>query len=407
MRIAVVAHSATRAGGVETYLSRLTPALAAAGHDVACWFESAVAGADPVVRLSRGPVWIGDPASPDAFASLRHWKPDVIYLHGLRSVALEHELTTIAPVAFFAHSYYGACISGEKSTRFPILSPCDRVFGAACLAHYLPRGCGGLSPVTMLRDYDTQTRRRDLLAAYDTVLVASAHMAAVYAAHGTAARIVPLPAAASAPAIHARKSPDGSSTLLFLGRLERSKGASIAVQSAALAARTLDIGIRLIVAGQGSRASELRREAASLSAGHPNLSVEFPGWLNDDGRAAVLRETDLLLVPSLWPEPFGLVGVEAASAAVPAVAFNVGGVGDWLIDGFNGRLVTLGADRVQRFADAIVATLSDRGTLINMRQQAVAMACRFTMAAHIESLERVLRETVARAMARPSVSRTT
>ena len=47
----------------------------------------------------------------------------------------------------------------------------------------------------------------------------------------------------------------------------------------------------------------------------------------------------LVAVPSLWPEPFGLVGLDAAALGRPAIAFDVGGIGEWLTDGVNGKLV--------------------------------------------------------------------
>ena len=153
MRIAVIAHSATRAGGVETYLAGVIPALMARGHEVACWFESAGRAPSPSSRRRIStPVWIAKPATR-GLRSLREWRPDVIYHHGLRAVELERQLPGIAPVVFFAHSYYGSCISGEKATRVPAATPCHRVFGPACLGHYLPRRCGGLSPLTMVQQY--------------------------------------------------------------------------------------------------------------------------------------------------------------------------------------------------------------------------------------------------------------
>ena len=407
MRIAVAAHSATRAGGVETYLSSVVPALAARGHEVACWFESTVdAHASVLPASSPGPVWIASPGATDSLRPLREWKPDVIYHHGLRSVALERELTTIAPVAFFAHSYYGACISGEKYTRFPILSPCGRTFGPACLAHYLPRRCGGLSPLTMLRDYETQSRKRDLLRAYDAVLVASRYMSSMYAAQGLETTVVPLPAAFESGAQERRRRADAPWNLLFLGRLERSKGVSIALRSSAMASQMLGTKVRLVVGGEGSRAGELRRQAATLTAASSSLAIDFPGWLTDDARAAALREADLLLVPSLWPEPFGLVGVEAATAGLPSIAFDVGGIRDWLSDGVNGRLVGLGGDRVRRFAGAIVSTLSDCAALQRMKEDAVQLAQRFTMATHVAALEPILQKTAARARPAVSISQT-
>ena len=387
MRIAVVAHSAVRAGGVETYLAGVVPALEARGHEVASWFEGTVDGGEPMIQPpARGKVWIGSATAADPLRPLREWRPEVIYSHGLRSVALERQLSAIAPVAFFAHSYYGACISGEKSKGFPMLTPCDRVFGPGCLVQYLPRRCGGLSPVTMARQYETQRRKRQLLEGYEVVLVASEHMARHYARHHVEARVVPLPASAGPAGADVARVGDGW-RLLHLGRLERSKGTAIALEAAALAAKALAMPVRLAIGGEGSLSAPLRRHAAALMAATPRLTIEFRGWFRDDERAAALQAADLLLVPSLWPEPFGLVGIEAAAAGVPSIAFHVGGIEDWLSDGVNGRLISPAGPRTARFADAIVHTLSDPGRLPAMRCSARAAAARFTMRAHLDALE--------------------
>ena len=47
----------------------------------------------------------------------------------------------------------------------------------------------------------------------------------------------------------------------------------------------------------------------------------------------------VLAVPSVWPEPFGLVGLEAAARGVPAVAFDTGGIRQWLHHQISGLLV--------------------------------------------------------------------
>ena len=47
----------------------------------------------------------------------------------------------------------------------------------------------------------------------------------------------------------------------------------------------------------------------------------------------------MVVIPSIWTEPFALVGIEAMSHAKPVVAFDVGGINEWLKDNINGFLV--------------------------------------------------------------------
>ena len=64
------------------------------------------------------------------------------------------------------------------------------------------------------------------------------------------------------------------------------------------------------------------------------------GWVDEATAPAVYSAgAAIAVVPSLWPEPFGLVGLDAAALGRPAVAFDVGGIGEWLEEGRNGRLV--------------------------------------------------------------------
>jgi glycosyltransferase involved in cell wall biosynthesis len=246
----------------------------------------------------------------------------------------------------------------------------------------------------MMHQYSLQRAKQNLLREYAAVLVASNHMAREYARQDLAARIVSLPSdeAGSPRGI----SLPSSGRLLFLGRFERSKGVQMALRSSAIAAAGLNRPIHVVMAGQGTLADRLKREAAKLTAADRRLTIEWPGWLTESERHAALAEADLLLMPSVWPEPFGLVGVEAASAGVPSIAFNVGGIADWLSDGVNGRLVSLTRDRVQAFADAIIETLRDPAALARMRHNAVATARRFTMTTHVERLESVFAEVIAR-----------
>ncbi len=60
---------------------------------------------------------------------------------------------------------------------WPVPVQCERTFGPACMALYLPRRCGGANPVTMVRLYRTQSARLRTLKQASAVVTLSHHMA--------------------------------------------------------------------------------------------------------------------------------------------------------------------------------------------------------------------------------------
>jgi len=395
MRIAIAAHGYGQAGGVDRYLSTVIPALVDSGHEVACWFETSDGPAAEALSSEHGlPWWTAATDSARALNAVRQWNPDVVFTHGVASPARERELLDVAPSVCFAHSYYGTCISGSKMHRAPTERCCTREFGPGCLLQYFPRRCGGWSPLTMVRQYELQSTRLDLLRRYDRIAVASRHMAEEYSRHhlDDKVRIVSLPIASSL--VQTERAGADSTRLLYLGRLEETKGAHIAIDSAALVAARTGRAVVLQMSGEGSQGDVLKERAANLVARQPNFKVAFTGWLSDAGCVASVDDAHLLLVPSCWPEPFGMVGVEAALRGVPAVAFAVGGIPEWLTDGVNGRLVPADPPDAVRFADAIVACLADTAGFERMRARCRDLARRFSVDAHVTKLDALLREAV-------------
>ena len=97
--------------------------------------------------------------------------------------------------------------------------------------------------------------------------------------------------------------------LLFLGRLIRPKGPHVFLDAISEVSSILDKPLQVTFAGDGSERVPLERKAAQLQG--PNLQIEFVGWVGPSQRDALLKLSDLAVMPSLWPEPFGLVGLEA------------------------------------------------------------------------------------------------
>lgn len=405
MRILVATWTARRAGGAETYVSRTLAALVAAGHDVMLCCETDDPDDRPrfAVPDQVGTLAAEGLALTDVIERLAAWTPDVIYIHGLRDPAFERRLQELAPAVLFAHDYYGTCISGAKAHRFPVVQPCARQFGAACLALYFPRRCGGLRPSVLARDYLRQRRRHRLLARYAAVLTHSEHMRQEFVRHGAAAgRVVNCSVTSDgAPIRQPQPSPAPPDRLrlphlVFAGRMEPLKGGEEFLRAAALAHLELGSGLRLTLAGDGTQRARWERVAREVGASHERLSIHFTGWLGPAGVARLLATADILVMPSLWPEPFGLIGQEANRQGVPVVAYATGGIPEWLTDGVNGCLAPGDPPTVHGLAQAIVRCLSDPVRHRAMRRAAVIAGHSRPDDLHMNAVLEVLRQAAAK-----------
>lgn len=415
MRIAIAYANRRKIGGIETYLSGIIPELARLGHTLAFWYElEGPTDRDPIALPAGVPTWcVADLGAACALTALHDWQPDVIYAHGLHNLELEAEMLKIAPAVFFAHGYYGTCISGAKTFKLPVVIPCTRRFGWPCLLHYYPHRCGGLSPTTMLRMYRLQSKRLDLLHRYKAIVTHSDHMISEYAKHGLAAeRAYQFPydslrtetiKALEPNAGVAGHLPDSAidgqledqlrvsleQRLLFSGRMDRVKGGAYFLEALPKVATALDARLRVTFAGDGSECVSWKRTAARIQESHPKIHVEFTGWISESQLECLLDDADLLVVPSLWPEPFGLVGLEAGIRGVPTAAFAVGGIRDWLTDGINGFLAPGDPPTADGLAEAIIKCLRDPNVYARLRRGAVELAQRFSLEKHINALQEV------------------
>jgi glycosyltransferase involved in cell wall biosynthesis len=362
MRVAVVARTTERRGGIETYLEMILGGLAARGHALLLLCEDAAGPGEPLIDVPPAVTLIEQPDAPRGAVAgaLRQWGPDVVFSQGLLSPDRERECLAVAPVIFLAHTYHGTCISGRKMFQLPVETPCHRRFGRACLFLYLPRRCGGLSPATMIAEYRRQSDRLDVVRGCAAVVTLSDYMREEYIAHGIdPARVVTLPQwlPDGSEADAATAGPPGAAQPLriaFIGRLQREKGVHLALEALPMARARLARSIRLTIAGHGPFGGRLEAQAARLCDADAGIEVRFAGRVDAAERSRLLSDTDVLVFPSVWPEPFGLVGLEAAAAGVPVAAFRVGGVPEWLVDGATGCLAAADPPTAAGLADAII-----------------------------------------------------
>ncbi|MFL5340326.1 MAG: glycosyltransferase [Gemmataceae bacterium] len=403
MRIAVVNWSRRRVAGAESYITAAAGELSRGCHHLALWTESAgPADRPPIPMPPDAPVWIAAELGRErAIADLKSWRPDILFFHGLSDPAVEECLRAIAPGVLVFHNYYGTCVSGMKMFSFPVRRPCRRRFGLGCLACYFPRRCGGLNPVTAVRHYRVAARRLQQLRRHSGVVVFSSAMHAECLRHGVAGdrlhHVPPLLTGEGGgcrlPLADAAFSGE-SWELLYVGRMDAMKGGPVLMSALRTLPARLGRPVRLTLAGEGPDRRKWERLAGRAATA--GLQIRFEGWVTGDRLDDLYRRSHLLLVPSQWPEPFGLIGPEAGLFGVPAAAFAVGGIRDWLHDGVNGRVAPAAPPTASGFADAIVGCLSDATGYQKLRAGARQLARRYTdAAAHLARLNWIFEQVAA------------
>jgi glycosyltransferase involved in cell wall biosynthesis len=122
----------------------------------------------------------------------------------------------------------------------------------------------------------------------------------------------------------------------FVGQIREIKGVETFIR---VAHAIKDTTARFLIAGEcrnvdvyeGSYTQErLKQEIAGDSR------IRYLGYRADV--EAIYASTDILIVPSRWQEPFGLINIEAGAAGLPVIASRVGGIPEIINDGDNGFL---------------------------------------------------------------------
>lgn len=171
--------------------------------------------------------------------------------------------------------------------------------------------------------------------------------------------------------------------LIFVGRLVSDKGANVLLE----ALKMLTTRPRLTIVGDGPERPNLISQVHALGL---QSQVEFVGSQRGHHLAKLLRQHEILVVPSLWPEPFGIVALEGIACGCVAVGSAGGGLGEAIgscgITFPNGDAAAL----AQRLADL----LADPVERERLRQGAASHLTRFRPA-HIA---RICLETMEKAI---------
>lgn len=258
-----------------------------------------------------------------------------IFLHKVEHVP--HEVFHAdARIVQMVHDHDLYCPRRHKYRMLDAM-PCDKPAGLRCYTDFafLQRDASRATGFAFasVGEKIAEMRRRHRC---DLSLVASGFMRDQLVMNGfpkDRVRVLPL-------AVQELPSPPGHGqsqipTVLYVGQLIRGKG----VDSLLRAISHVKVPVRAIIVGKGNAEESLRSLAARLGLSD---AVRFMGWLDNTALPQMYATCDVVVVPSRWPEPFGMVGLEAMRHGKPVVAFNTGGISEWLEHRSTGLLVPQG-----------------------------------------------------------------
>jgi glycogen synthase len=267
------------------------------------------------------------------------------------------------------------------------------------------RGAAALPAIPYMRAH--LRRRQDALRRADAVIACSGYIAARL--EGIVARerihviphLVDLDALERTLAVPPASVGPGERFLLFVGKLERNKGAHLLPEvfralcdrgPATEDQRPTNGGsgsllgpLSLVICGDGPLRGELERALAALG-----VVARFLEWADHDEVLRLMAGCELLLFPSAWGEPLSRVLLEASGCGAPILAMPTGGTRDIVEDGVSGALAATVEGFARRLAELLERPGERRALGDGARRRARALFAKDAVAGRVEALYRSL-----------------
>ncbi|MBI9093382.1 MAG: glycosyltransferase family 4 protein [Sphaerochaeta sp.] len=278
-------------------------------------------------------------------------QPDVFYVHKFESIGDILSVKGSKRVVRMIHDHDLYCPRRHKYYAFT-RKICTHRCGLICYADlaFLERSEKGIRFVSIRKKLLEMQSNKNV----DAFLVGSAYMQKELVRNGFDHRKIHVlpPCVQSYP--QTLQSLPLQPSILFVGQLIKGKGVDILLEAYALLLQKTGFSIPLHLIGQGNEEQALK---AQVEDAPYKALVQFHGWVAHEDLSRFYDNCTMVVVPSRWPEPFGMVGVEAMLRQRPVIGADVGGIPDWLKDGQNGFLVPPNDSKA--LCDAMYSLVSD------------------------------------------------
>lgn len=337
MKILLIHDYGTATGGAELQMLSLRQGLAERGHDVRL-FTSNVISVPHEQLLSDYSCFgtnsrlqaLSQTCNIDAYRKLKQIKhefqPDVVHVRMFmwQLSPLILPLLKEVPCLYQAAVYKSICPLGTKT--LPDGTSCENKVGKACLKE----GC--LTPQSWITYMAQAKLWQQWRHVFDLIVALSHGMKIKLEAEG----IKPVKVVYNGvPERPQRPNLSDPPVIVFAGRLVKEKGVHILLQAFSQVQSKIP-QVRLLIAGQGSEADNLRSLATKLGINN-NIA-----WLGHIPRSQLEKQFNsawVQVIPSIWEEPFGNVTTEAMIRGTAVVASAVGAQPEIIEDGKTGFLI--------------------------------------------------------------------
>jgi glycosyltransferase involved in cell wall biosynthesis len=322
--------------------------------------------------------------------ALREFSPDVVYTHKMPDLAvLEALVRSGRPLVRMVHDHDIYCMRSYKY-NYLTRKVCTRAASPycvfPCLASVVRNTSGGF-PLKLV-SYSGKKREIALNRRFDRMVVVTTYMRDELVRNGfDPARIeihAPVPREGDP---NLRSNFSERNLIVYAGQIIRGKGVDVLLEALARVKSPFEC----IVLGDGNHKAACEALARKLGLAD---RVHFKGFVPQEQLKNFYRECSVVALSSVWPEPIATIGLEVMRYALPVVAFDAGGIRDWLLDGRNGYLVPwmdCGA-----FAARIDDLLSDKVQARRMGEAGLRLVSeRYDFAGYIADLEEMFERVVA------------
>lgn len=341
MRILYVHERFGSLGGAEANVIIVARELIGRGHQVAILHGPDTGrGSDDWRAVFRTRYAL--PESPDETAAatraaLEAFSPDVVYVHKLPDLAVIETLTKSGlPLARMVHDHDIYCMRSYKYnyfTRRICARPATLYCVYGCLACVVKdSGAKGPLPLKWV-SYSDKRREIRLNRLFHRMCVVTRFMRDELLKNGFDPKRIEIhPPVPRAGEQGLRSSFSDRNLIIYAGQIIRGKGVDVLLRALALMREPFEC----IILGDGNQKGQCEQLCRELGLAD---RVTFKGFVPQEELKNYYRECSVVALSSVWPEPIATIGLEVMRYALPVVAFDAGGIKDWLIDGHNGWLV--------------------------------------------------------------------